>query len=126
MLLKGSIVRGGDNSGCGTFKIIQLYSKKITHAGEIIRGVLHKFDPNKNKLQSKKHYMVICSVVRQPTYRHNAYTVRFSLNKVLMVADNFKKLLSTRIFGPIQRELRNMKIDPSVMHRIVLFSRRVI
>lgn len=70
--------------------------------------------------------MVICSVVRQPTYRHNAYTVRFSLNKVLMVADNFKKLLSTRIFGPIQRELRNMKIDPSVMHRIVLFSRRVI
>lgn len=126
MLLKGAIVRGGDNSGCNRFKIIQLYSKKISHAGEIVRGVLHKFDPHKNKLQAKKHYMVVCSVVRQYTYRQNGYMVRFSENKVLMVADNFKKLLSTRIFGPIQREMRKMRIDPSVMHRIVLFSRRVI
>lgn len=126
MILKGSIIDCFDNSGCDTLKVIQLYSKHISHAGELIRGVLHKFDPAKNKLQRKKHYTVICMAVRQYTFRHSDYMVRFLHNKVLLVSDNGKKLLGTRIYGPIQRELRLMKIDMSVMHKIILLSRYIV
>lgn len=126
MILKGSIIECYDNSGCDRLKIIQIYSKHISHAGELIRGVLHKFDPAKNKLQRKKHYTVVCCGVRQISYRLSDHLVQFYDNKILMVSDNGKKLLGTRIYGPIQRELRLMKIDMGVMHKIILLSRFII
>jgi ribosomal protein L14 len=126
MILKGSIVNCFDNSGCGTLKVIQLYSKQISHAGELIRGVLHKFDPLKNKLQRKKHYTVICIGVKQYTFRRSDYLIRFTHNKILMLADNGKKLLSTRVFGPVQREIKLMLVDSSVMHKVILLSRYII
>ena len=126
MLLKGSIIDCFDNSGCGTLKIIQLYSKKICHSGEFLRGVLHKFDPSKNKLQRKKHYMVICFGVVQNIHRQIDYTLKFFQNKIIMVSEKLKRLLGTRIFGPIQRELRKLRIDFSVYHKIVLLSRYIL
>lgn len=126
MILKGSIIECYDNSGCDRLKVIQLYSKHISHAGELIRGVLHKFDPAKNKLQRKKHYTVACIGVKQNTFRHCDYMVRFYDNKILMLSDNRKKLLGTRIYGPIQRELRILNVEMHVIHKIILLSRFIV
>jgi ribosomal protein L14 len=126
MLLKGSIIDCLDNSGCDKLKIIQLYSNKLSHAGEDLRGVLNVFNPEKNKLQ-KKHYKVACITVRQYTKRFSDYLVRMAYNGILMLTDNCKKLIGTRIFGPLQREaVRLVKLDTSLVHKMILLSRYVL
>lgn len=127
MLLKGSIVFCYDNSGCSSFKVLQLYTNKNNHAGEGFRGVLHKFNPDRNKLQKKKHYTVACVGVKQYTQRFSDYGIWFGSNAILMMNDSCSKLLGTRIFGAIQREsLRLMKYDTTLVHKMILLSRFII
>jgi len=127
MLLKGSIVFCYDNSGCNSLKIVQLYSTLTNRGGESFRGVLHIFNPNKNKLQRKKHYTVSCIGVNQYTQRKNGYNIQFPDNAIIMLTDNLKKLLGTRIYGTLQREaLRIKKIEESLVQKIVLLSRYLI
>lgn len=127
MLLKGSIVFCYDNSGCNSFKIVQLYSTLTNRGGESFRGVLHVFNPNKNKLQRKKHYVVACIGVIQYTQRKSSDLIQFPDNAILMLSDNKKKLLGTRIYGTLQREaLRIKKLEEALVQKIVLLSRFVI
>lgn len=127
MLLKGSIVFCYDNSGCNSFKIVQLYSTLTNRGGESFRGVLCLFNPNKNKLQRKKHYIVACIGVNQYTQRKTGDNIQFPDNAILMLSDNKKKLLGTRIYGSLQREaLRIKKLEEALVQKIVLLSRFVI
>lgn len=127
MLLKGSIVFCYDNSGCSSFKVLQLYTNKNNHAGEGFRGVMHVFNPERNKLQKKKHYTVACIGVKQYTQRACDYFIYFGDNAIIMMNDACKKLLGTRIYGVIQREsLRLVKFDTSLVHKMILLSRYIL
>jgi len=97
LLLKGSIVWCVDNSGCGSIKIIQLYSNLINHGGECFRGVLKDFNPNKNKLVKKKHYTVACLGTNVYVHRFCEYLINFPLNAILMLTDLKNKLMGSRI-----------------------------
>lgn len=127
MILKGSILECFDNSGCKTVKVVQLYSNKFNRTGEGFRVVLHKFNPNRNKLVKKKHYTVACIGVNQIMQRVCDYAIGFPDNAILMLSDNCKKLLGTRVYGVMQREaLKLKKYENSLVHKIILLSRRVI
>lgn len=127
MILKGSIIACYDNSGGKTIKVIQLYSTLSNRAGEGFRSVLCVFNPNKNKLQNKKHYTAGCIGVQQITHRGCDNTISFCKNAVIMLSDNCKKLLGTRIYGAIQKECEKLnKYEHAMFQKIVLLSRFVI
>jgi ribosomal protein L14 len=53
--------------------------------------------------------------------------IQFPDNAILMLSDNKKKLLGTRIYGSLQREaLRIKKLEEALVQKIVLLSRFVI
>lgn len=127
MLLKGSFVYCFDNSGGNSLKIIQLYTEAVNRGGEGFRCVLHLFDPNKNKLQRKKHYTVACIGVEQYTQRKTGDNIQYPGNAIIMLSDNTKKLLGTRIYVGLQREaMRIKKIEEALVQKIVLLARFVI
>lgn len=127
MILKGTIVDCFDNSGCKRIKVIQLYSNKYNKAGEGFRVVLHVFNPNRNKLIKKKHYTVACIGVKQFKHRVCDYIIGFPENAIIMLTDNCKKLLGTRVYGVMQRECCKLKkYEPTLVHKIMLLSRCVI
>lgn len=127
MLLKGSIVWIMDNSGGATFKVLQLYSELMDNAGECFRGVLKKFNPNKNKLAKKKHYSVACLGTLVPVHRLCDNIINFPINSVIMLNDLKSKLLGSRIWGAMVREaLRLVGLEQSLIQRIVLLSRIVL
>lgn len=116
-----------DNSGGGSLKIIQLYSKLRDHGSECFRGVLAKFNPNKNKLAKKKHYSVACLGTNVPIHRDMGYMVGYPLNSVVMLNDLKTKLLGSRIWGVMIREaLRLVGLEKALIQRIVLLVRVVL
>jgi ribosomal protein L14 len=126
MVLKGTILRCVDNSGCGSVKVIQLYSCCLCHAGELVRCVMHKFNPNRNKLQKSKHYMVAFLAALREFIRMCAQMIWSAIHKIVLISENQKRLLGTRINGIIQRESRDIGLEMSVLHRIILFARLII
>lgn len=127
MLLKGSIIFCRDNSGAKKLKVLQLYTNKYNHAGEGIRCVMRLFNPERNKLQKKKHYTVGCIGVLQYTQRFSGYAIHFCKNAIIMFNDSCTKLLGTRIYGVIQREALRLKTyDSSLVHKMILLARFII
>lgn len=105
-MFKGSRVGASDNSGVISAKIIQTYSRKLNPVGVKCLAVLRIFDPFKKQLQKKKKYGALVVAAKQSIRRKNGSCIRFNSNKSLFFADkDFDKFISTRVFGPVGREI---------------------
>jgi large subunit ribosomal protein L14 len=96
-----------DNSGAREVLCIKVLGgsrRRYARVGDIITASVKTAAPNGNV---KKKEVVKAVVVRttQPTRRSDGSQVRFDDNAVVIIDAN-KQPRSTRVFGPIARELR--------------------
>ena len=107
MLQERSIIKVADNSGA---KIVQCFRvlggsrKRYAHLGDIIIASVKSAEPRK---PIKKKDIVKALVVRTKNAirRKDGTRVRFDENAVVLL-DEKKDPRSTRIFGPLPRELK--------------------
>lgn len=97
-----------DNSGAKFLQVIQPLGgsgKRKATIGEIVVGVVKGADPNG---QVKNHEIVKIVLVRckKEVRRSDGSYIKFDDNAGVII-DNDKNLRSTRIFGPIAREVRD-------------------
>ncbi|MBI2314855.1 50S ribosomal protein L14 [Candidatus Daviesbacteria bacterium] len=96
-----------DNSGAKVLQVIQPLGgsgKRKATLGQIVVGVVKGADPNG---QVKDHEIVKVVIVRtkKEFRREDGSYIKFDDNAGVVI-DNDKNLRSTRIFGPIAREVR--------------------
>ena len=97
-----------DNSGAKVLQVIQPLGgsgKRKASLAEIVVGVVKGADPNG---QVKNHEVVKIVIVRckKEVRREDGSYIKFDDNAGVVI-DNDKNLRSTRIFGPVAREVRD-------------------
>lgn len=112
MLQERSLVKVADNSGAkvvGVFRIPGSTRKRYARLGDIVIASVKRAEPRK---QVKKKDIVKAVVVRtaSPTRRADGSYIRFDENAVVLINDK-KEPRSTRIFGPIPREIKEKGFD---------------
>jgi len=108
MIQERSILKVADNSGAKIvrcFRILGGTRHRYAKIGDLIVASVQVAEPRK---QVKKKDVVKVVVVRQrqPLRRNDGSYVRFDENAVVLV-DNKKEPIATRVFGPMPRELKN-------------------
>lgn len=107
MLQRQSLAKVADNSGA---KIVRVFNipggtrKRYARIGDIVTASVQSAEPRK---ATKKKDIVKCVVVRQRKDfgRKDGSTIRFDENAVVII-DEKKEPKSTRIFGPVPREIK--------------------
>lgn len=107
MIQPQTIVRVTDNSGARivrVFKVLGGSARRYARIGDEVACSVQLAEPRKD---IKKKQVVHAVVVRQkkPYRRKDGSYVSFSENAVVIVDRKKKEPLSTRIFGPVPREL---------------------
>jgi large subunit ribosomal protein L14 len=97
-----------DNTGARRATMIGVLGKKSLHArvGDIIKANVKEAAPDGTV---KKSAVVNCVVVRtrRPIRREDGSYLRFDNNAVVII-NEAKEPVGTRIFGPVARELRDL------------------
>ena len=107
MIQPQTVVKVTDNSGAQiarVFKVLQGSKRRYARIGDEVVCSVQSAEPRK---EIKKKQVVHAVVVRQkkPFRRGDGSYISFSENAVVIVDSKKKEPLSTRIFGPIPREL---------------------
>ena len=112
MIQERSIIKVADNSGAKSvrcFRILSGTRHRYANIGDIIIASVQLAEPRKTV---KKKDIVKCLVVRtrNAIRRPDGSYVRFGDNAVVLV-DNKKEVIATRVFGPMPRELKAKGFD---------------
>jgi large subunit ribosomal protein L14 len=112
MIQERSILRVADNSGAKTvrcFRILGGTRRRYAAVGDIVIASVQVAEPRKSV---KKKDIVKCLVVRSrnAVRRKDGSYVRFGDNAVVII-DNKREPIGTRIFGPMPRELKEKGHD---------------
>lgn len=107
MLQERSMIKVADNSGARIvqcFRVLGGSRKRYAHLGDIIIASVKIAEPRK---PVKKKDIIKALVVRThaPIRRPDGSIVRFDENAVVLIDDK-REPRSTRIFGPIPREIK--------------------
>ncbi len=107
MIQERSILTVADNSGAKLvqcFRVLGATRRRYARIGDIIVASVKKAEPRKTV---KKKDIVRAVIVRQsqPCRRTDGSYIRFDENAVVLI-DAKREPISTRIFGPIPRELK--------------------
>ena len=107
MIQPQTVVKVTDNSGAKiarVFKVLKGSKRRYARIGDEVVCAVQVAEPRK---EMKKKQVVHAVVVRQkkPFRRDDGSYVSFSENAVVVVDSKKKEPLSTRIFGPVPREL---------------------
>jgi|SRR3989344_628674 len=107
MIQERSVLKVADNSGAKVvrcFRILGGTRKRYAQVGDIIIASVQIAEPRKT---IKKKDIVRVLIVRQrnPIRRADGSYIKFDENAVVVV-DNKKEPVATRVFGPLPRELK--------------------
>ena len=107
MIQPQTIVKVTDNSGAKiarVFKVLKGSKRRYARIGDEVVCAVQIAEPRK---EVKKKQVIHAVVVRQrkPFRREDGSYVSFSENAVVVVDSKKKEPLSTRVFGPVPREL---------------------
>jgi large subunit ribosomal protein L14 len=107
MIQERSILKVADNSGAKSvrcFRILGGTRHRYAGIGDVIVASVQVAEPRK---AVRKKDIVKCLVVRSRNAlrRPDGSLVRFDDNAVVLV-DNKKEIIATRVFGPLPRELK--------------------
>jgi large subunit ribosomal protein L14 len=100
-----------DNSGAKTCMCIRILGgskRRYARVGDVIVASVKSAIPNGN---IKKGQVIKCVVVRtrKEIGRKDGTYIRFSENAAVVLDNEGKEPIGTRIFGPVARELREKK-----------------
>lgn len=107
MIQERSILKVTDNSGAKTvrcFRILGGTRRRYAQIGDIIVTSVQEAEPRKS-VKKKDIVKVVIVRQRKPFRRKDGSYVRFDDNAVVLI-DNKKEPIATRIFGPLPRELK--------------------
>ena len=102
-----------DNSGAKKVKCIKVLGgshRKVAHIGDVIRVSIKEIIPNGKVKKGDVYYAVIVRT-KSGVRRTDGSLIRFDSNAVVLLNQQ-KQPIATRVFGPVTRELRTgyMKI----------------
>jgi ribosomal protein L14 len=121
-----------DNSGVRSAKCIKVVNGGVGFYGKIVVVAIKRIsvkEKNKALVKSKsrlvkgevvKGFVIVC---KRPMFRPDGRCISFSINGIAILTNYFKskKLFGTRLFIPVLREYRNMK-----MLKLITVSSKVI
>jgi len=115
MIQPRSMLEVADNSGARIvqcFKVLGGSRRRYAEIGDIIVASVKVAEPRK---AVKKKEVVRCLIIRQkkPFRRPDGSYLRFGKNAVVLI-DNKGEPRSTRIFGPLPRELKEKGFETIV------------
>lgn len=126
----GCKLRPVDNSGIKEVKCIRIISKtkKFGGVGDLIGVMIKKYRMKKKLLKKTMYYGLIISTI-YPIKRKDGIIIK-SVNRIVLLSTKLS-VLSSRIKGPIYKEIRNNFVGKGRYRRwryekIVSFARRVI
>jgi large subunit ribosomal protein L14 len=97
-----------DNSGAKIIKVFHLFgytsTQNYSKIGDLVLGSVVKFKANK-KVEKKQLCKVLIITTKKSIFRKNGNFIRFDENRGIVVSD-MKKVLGTRIFGPLSKEIK--------------------
>jgi large subunit ribosomal protein L14 len=108
MIQERAILKVADNTGAKTvrcFRVLGGSRKRYAHIGDIIIASVQVAEPRK---AVKKKDVVKAVIVRQrnPIRRSDGSVIRFDDNAVVLINEK-REPLGTRLFGPIPREIKD-------------------
>ena len=106
MIQERSILKVADNSGAKIvrcFRILGGTRRRYGEIGDIIIASVQTAEPRK-AVKKKDIVKVLIIRQRKPVRRSDGSYIRFDENAVVLVDDK-KEPIATRIFGPLPREL---------------------
>jgi large subunit ribosomal protein L14 len=108
MIQESTRLTVADNSGAKTCECIRVLGgtrRRYARVGDVIVASVKTAIPNGNV---KKGQVVKCVVVRtrKEIGRKDGTYIRFSDNAAVILSEESKEPIGTRIFGPVARELR--------------------
>ncbi len=111
MILRETMVYVGDNSGARRAKTIgflgSFFKKQATVTNFIIVAIQQR--RLKRRFITKNIYLAIVVTINRNILRLNGFFIKFVANKVLLLSEQ-GKLVGTRIYGPISKEIKKLKI----------------
>ncbi|MDO8619361.1 MAG: 50S ribosomal protein L14 [Candidatus Daviesbacteria bacterium] len=103
-----TILKVADNSGAKALYVIQPLGgtgKRKATLGQIVTGVVRGADPN-GQVKDKEVVRIVIVRTRKEMRRDDGSYIKFDENAGVVI-DKEGNLRSTRIFGPIAREVRD-------------------
>lgn len=110
MIIQETILDVADNSGAKKVKCIKVLGgskKRFAKVGDIIKVSVREIIPRGKVKKGAVHTAVIVRT-KSPVKRVDGSVIRFDSNAVVLLNNN-KEPIGTRVFGPIVRELREKK-----------------
>lgn len=108
MIQKQTKLKITDNSGIKLVRVFHLYKyslgKNSSSSGDLVLGSVLSYKSNK-KITKKQIYQVLITTVKKNNFRKNGNFIKFDENRGITFSD-FKKLVGSRIFGPISKEMK--------------------
>jgi len=126
MIAKGSYLVVSDNSGALKVQCIHILrnsKRRYARIGDTILVTAKKVKHTK-KIVKKKIYRGLLISTAKAFRRRKGQTIRFHKNRILMLSDQ-NKILGTRIYGPICREIRGGKNEIQYK-QIISYSRSTV
>ena len=123
MLLVSSKLKSADNTGIYWVRVLSILGnlkKKIITLGEIIKVSIYKRTFFKTIIKKKINFGLIISINKE-FRRNNWIFLKFDVNRILILSD-ILKLLGTRVYGPIPKEIRNSKKKRNLYRKIISYS----
>jgi large subunit ribosomal protein L14 len=111
MIQESTRLTVADNSGAKVvecFRVLGGSRRRYARVGDIIVAAVKSAIPNGN---IKKGQVVKCVVVRtrKEIGRKDGSYIRFGDNAAVLLSEDTREPIGTRIFGPVARELREKK-----------------
>lgn len=108
MVQHRTMLKVADNSGAKILQVIQLLGgsgKRFGRLGEVVVAVVKGADPN-GQVKDGEIVRAVLVRVKKETRRDDGSYIKFDENAGVVV-DKDNNLRSTRIFGPVAREVRD-------------------
>lgn len=108
MVQHRSMLQVADNSGAKKLQVIQLLGgsgKRFGRLGEVMVAVVKGADPN-GQVKNGEIVRMVLVRAKKETRRSDGSYIKFDENAGVIV-DKDNNLRSTRIFGPVAREVRD-------------------
>jgi len=116
MIQKNTIIKILDNSGGKVAKCIHVYGGTQGNIGDKIlvsmKKIKQKVITTKSKIRVENHLIYKGIIIHNKTgfFRKDQSHILFNKNSIILLTRNNEKLICTRIFGTLVKELRNKKL----------------
>ena len=131
MLFKGCILKPSDNSGIKTVRCIRIINKTKVYGsvGDLLGVMIKSFKKQKKLLKKTMYYGLIVST-KAAIIRIEGTKIVCDYNRIVLLS-NKEQILSTRLFGPIYKEIRNNFVGKGRYRRwrydkVVSYAKKVI